>query len=306
MFTKAERSRVFLKLGLMGASGSGKTYSALLLAKGIAKGGKIAVIDTENGSASLYSDLFEFDVCNIGADSGTAKYIEAIEAAEAAGYAAIVIDSFTHPWKHLLDQKEKLDARQGRQNHYTNWGPIKAEADKLKGCILQSKIHVICCMRAKAEYLQEDGKVKKVGLAAIQEPDVEYEFTTVFQLAMDHNAKQTKDRTGIFGERIFTITEKTGEELSAWLDSAPEQGTYTPEPKPAEPEAAPTQEAPKGEFSLRDWVNSMTTPLTQGELKKLCTGAGKKFSEVSRHAYEAGVDNTDDFIAFIKEETHAE
>jgi len=235
LFKKASRKRVFLKIGLMGASGSGKTRSALELAKGLANGGQIAVIDTENGSSSLYSHVTEFDVADIEPPFAPEKYIAAIKQAEEQGYAVIIIDSFSHAWKYLLDKKEKLDARGGKQNSYANWGPVKTEADELKNAILQSRIHVIACMRAKTDYSQEGGKVQKVGLAAIQEPDVEYEFTVVFQIDQAHNAQQTKDRTGLFGERIFKITPDTGKTFLNWLQSADDEEVYVP-PTQREPE----------------------------------------------------------------------
>ncbi|MGY8832331.1 MAG: AAA family ATPase, partial [Pseudomonadales bacterium] len=84
MFKKAERKQAKLRLALAGPSGAGKTYSALLIAKGI--GGKIAVLDTEKGSASLYSDLVDFDVVDLTAPFTPERYIEVIAAAEAAGY----------------------------------------------------------------------------------------------------------------------------------------------------------------------------------------------------------------------------
>jgi len=256
LFKKASRKRVFLKVGLMGASGSGKTRSALELAKGLAKGGPIAVIDTENGSASLYSHVTEFDVADIEPPFSPEKYIAAIQQAEEAGYKVIIIDSFSHAWKYLLDRKEQLDQRGGKQNQYANWGPVKAEADELKNAILQSRIHVIACMRAKTDYSQEGGKVQKVGLAAIQEPDVEYEFTTVFQLDMAHNASQTKDRTGLFGNRIFRIDSKTGDTFLNWLDSAEVQ-EIAERPSPVQEDAAKprgdvaSQPRPKGDPELK-------------------------------------------------------
>lgn len=299
LFKKASRKRVFLKVGLMGASGSGKTRSALELAKGLAKGGPIAVIDTENGSASLYSHVTEFDVADIEPPFSPEKYIAAIQQAEEAGYKVIIIDSFSHAWKYLLDRKEQLDQRGGKQNQYANWGPVKAEADELKNAILQSRIHVIACMRAKTDYSQEGGKVQKVGLAAIQEPDVEYEFTTVFQLDMAHNASQTKDRTGLFGNRIFRIDSKTGDTFLNWLDSAEVQ-EIAERPSPVQEDAAQprgdvaSQPRPKGDpelkairaawgFDTPDWTRFLRgRPVEVGaEIVKAAHAAGIRSLELA-------------------------
>ena len=95
-FHKAVRKRAKLRLAITGPSGSGKTYGALLLAKGI--GGKVAVIDTEHGSASLYSHLCEYDTLELEPPYSPERYIDAIKAAESAGYDVIIIDSATHEW----------------------------------------------------------------------------------------------------------------------------------------------------------------------------------------------------------------
>ena len=240
MFAPASRKRIYLKVGITGPSGSAKSWSAILLARGLAgPEGLVAAVDTENGSLSLYSHLTPFLVVDLEPPYAPQKYIAAIRDAEANGVKVLIIDSFTHAWKFLLDKKEKLDAagRGGDRNNksgFANWGPVKAEAEELKNAILQSKMHIVCCMRSKTDYAQEGGKVIKVGMASIQEPDVEYEFTTVFAADMAHNVQQSKDRTGLFQDRIFQVTVKTGEELLAWLDSADSQEVYVPPAAPVD------------------------------------------------------------------------
>jgi len=220
LFRKATREKVFLKLAVTGPSGSGKTYSSLRLARGlVGPTGKIALIDTENRSASLYADRFDFDTLDIAPPFDNEKFIEGVNAAVEAGYGAIVIDSASHFWEGILDYKDKLDQRGG--NSYTNW---KIAGDKFGGivkAVLQSPAHVICCMRSKMDYVQEKddrGKtqIKKVGLAPIMRDGIEYEFTTVFDVALNHQAAVSKDRSGLFVDKIFQITEETGAQLEAW------------------------------------------------------------------------------------------
>lgn len=223
MFKKAERKKVKLKLAITGPTGSGKTLSSLILAKGL--GGKIAFIDTENGSASLYSDKFDFDVLDITPPFTTEKYIAAIENAEKSGYDTIIIDSLTHAWAGeggLLEQKALLDSRPG-SNHWTNWGPIDKKDQALKNAFLHSSCHVIVTMRSKMEYAQTEQngkkKVEKLGMAPIQRDGLIYDFSIVFDAAMDHNVEVSKDRTGLFDGKIFKITEETGVALNTWLSS---------------------------------------------------------------------------------------
>ena len=221
MFKKAVRSQAKIKLAITGPSGSGKTFSALRLAKGL--GGKVAVIDSENGSASLYSDRFEFDTLELHPPFTTAKYIDAILAAEKAGYDILIIDSISHAWAGdggILDRKGQKDARGG--NSYTNWAEFTKEQERFTSAILHCKCNIISTMRSKQDYIMQEndkGKMtpKKVGLAPIQRDGQEYEYTVVFDVAMNHEAETSKDRTGLFADKIFKITEETGETIKTWL-----------------------------------------------------------------------------------------
>lgn len=227
MFQPAVRKQAKIRLAITGPSGSGKTYSALLIASGI--GDKIAVIDTENCSASLYAghnkDIKPFAVLELEPPYTINKYLQAIKAAEEEGFDVLIIDSITHAWAGeggLLDKKTALDSR-GGANQFTNWKPITKEHEMFKSAILNSNIHVICTMRSKQDYQieSEGGKLipKKLGLAPIQREGMEYEFTVVLDMAMDHNAVASKDRTSLFDGLIFTPTKQTGEMLKQWLES---------------------------------------------------------------------------------------
>lgn len=227
MFQKATRKQAKLKLAVTGPSGSGKTYSALMLAKGI--GGKIALIDTENKSASLYADskgMPEFDTLDLGPPYTTIKYLDAMNAAVKAGYDVLIIDSGTHQWAGdggILSRKEKLDQKPG-SNSYTNWGQLTPEQEGFKASILQAPIHMIMTLRSKQDYvLEKNEKGKsvpvKVGMAPIQRDGLEYEFSTVFDADMSHNVTVSKDRSGLFDGQYFRITEETGKTLGKWLSS---------------------------------------------------------------------------------------
>lgn len=233
-FRKAERSQVYLKLGITGPTGSGKTMSALRLAMGLVAGAgkRVAFIDTENDSASLYSDRFDFDVITIAPPFEAEHFTNGVRGAVDGGYGACVVDSASHFWKGVLEFKDALDRRGG--NSFTNWKDADKKFDPVIAEFLQSKIHLICCMRSKMDYILEDngkGKQapKKVGLAPIMRENIDYEFSTVFDVAMDHTAVASKDRSGLFPtDRVFQITEETGKSIADWLKTA--------KPKP-EPEA---------------------------------------------------------------------
>lgn len=246
MFKKAQREQVKLKLAITGPSGSGKTTGALRLAKGLTNNGKVALIDTENRSASLYADLFEFDVLDLEPPYDNRKFIDAIEAAVAGGYNAVIIDSASHFWKEILAFKDRLDKRGG--NSYTNWAEAGNKFDGIITAVLQSPIHMICCLRSKMDYVLEQndkGKQvpKKVGMAPIMRDGVEYEFTVVLDLDMAHQATSSKDRTRLFDGRVSEITEKTGEALRDWLMTGAAPTNVTPRPQTPPSDDIPMDES---------------------------------------------------------------
>jgi hypothetical protein len=216
---KAQRHKAKLRLGIAAPSGAGKTYSSLLIAFGI--GGKVGIVDTENGSADLYAHLGNYDVITLSAPYEIKKYLKAIKTFEENGYDTIIIDSLSHAWAGdggLLDKVGKMSG-----NSYANWRHITPEHNSLVEAMLQSSCHIIATMRAKTDYVLEEndkGKQtpKKVGLAPVQREGMDYEFTVMFDLDIRHNATSTKDRTGLFDGRIFTPTKETGVELLNWLN----------------------------------------------------------------------------------------
>lgn len=228
--TKATRTKTKIKLGISGTSGSGKTYSALLLAKGLTKSwDKIAVIDTENGSADLYAHLGEYSTLTLAPPYMPETYIEAIEVCEKAGMEVIIIDSMSHEWDGKGGILEQHSAMTG--NSFTNWSKLTPRHNAFIDKILQSPVHIICTMRSKQDYVlnEKDGKQvpQKVGLKAITREGVDYEFTLVFDIDIKHKATASKDRTGLFMDKPeFVIDEKTGKMIKDWT----EQGVDTPKP----------------------------------------------------------------------------
>ena len=227
-FRRATRQAVKLKIGVQGPSGSGKTEGALHLAVALSPTGKIAVIDTEHGSASLYADRFTFDTLELEPPYTTRRYLEALNAAVAAGYEVVVIDSISHQWAGeggILDRKGVKDSSAG-SNTYTNWAPFTKEHEEFKAKLLQADIHVIATVRSKQDYILETndrGKSQpvKVGLAAVQREGMEYEFSIMFELQMDHKARVSKDRTSLFdGQAVDFRDASAGRALVAWLSSA--------------------------------------------------------------------------------------
>lgn len=224
MFKKAERKKAKLRLALSGTSGSGKTWGALTIAKGI--GGKIAVLDTERGSASLYSDLVDFDVVEMQPPYNPERFIEIIHEAEKAGYDTLILDSITHEWNGqggMLEIVNNIAKAKYRNNSYAAWNEGTPMHQRFVDAILSSSCHIIVTIRSKAAYVETENngkkQIQKQGSEPQQRDGLEYEFTTMLELNVDgHLAYASKDRTGIFKEP-FVISEQTGKDLLDWLNS---------------------------------------------------------------------------------------
>lgn len=241
-FKKATKAQAKLRLGLVGPSGSGKTYTALQLATHLVPGGRVAVIDTERGSASKYADLFEFDV--IEPDTFSPKvYVEAIQAAERAGYDVLVIDSLSHAWMGKDGALELVDAAAKRSrsaNSFAAWRDVTPLHNEMIDAILGARLHVIATLRAKTEYvIEEDARGKKVprkvGMQPVQRDGLEYEFDVVGDMDHDNNFIVGKTRcTALAGAAIHKPGADLAATLRAWLTDG--------EPAPAAPEEEPANE----------------------------------------------------------------
>ncbi|RKS01452.1 AAA family ATPase [Flavobacterium sp. 102] len=219
----AQRHQVKLRLGLSGASGFGKTYSALLLAYGITNDWtKIAIIDTENGSASLYSHLGDYNALTLEEPYNPERYIQAIETCEKSGMEVIIIDSITHEWNGkggCLELHEQLGGK------FQDWSKISPRHQAFIDKILHSSAHIITTVRRKVDYSMDadmngKSKVVKHGTKEITREGFEYELTSNFELINEnHLVKASKDRTGLFMNKPeFVINSATGKKLMEWCN----------------------------------------------------------------------------------------
>lgn len=254
-FQPAIKSKSKARVGLIGPSGSGKTFTSLRIATGLAGDGRIAVIDTEHGSASKYADLFQFDVLELD-DFSPDVYVKAIELAERAGYDVVIIDSLSHAWigkNGALDQVDSY-ARRNNNNSFGAWRLVTPKHNALVEALVGCHAHVIATMRSKTEYVIEKSKggksmPRKVGTAPIQRDGMEYEFDVVGELDQEHLFVVTKTRCHLLDNRSYDLPgEALGELLGHWLDDGeappprpklevvkpePEVKAPTPPPEPA-------------------------------------------------------------------------
>lgn len=218
MIRKAERKSTKIKLALQGTAGSGKTFSSILIAKGLSQNNlsKVCIIDTENGSADLYSHLGDYNVISLSPPFTPEKYIEAIKVCEHSDQEVIIIDSISPCWDELLEFHATLLG-----NSFTNWNKVTPRHKKFIDYILQSPTHIIVTMRTKQDYVinQKDGKniPEKIGLKAIQREGIDYEFTIVLELNSNHRATASKDRTGLFNDKSNLLLDASiGNKIIEW------------------------------------------------------------------------------------------
>lgn len=222
-FKTAKRDKVYIKAVITGPSGSGKSYSALRVATGIAEkigavgagGSKIAYIGSEGTRNNYYADEFQYDLIDLE-EFSIDTYMEAVNLAISSGYKVLIVDSLTHVWTWVNEQVNN----EPRMTSFQAWGKWKPKHRKLMEKILFSPIHVVATARGKDEYIMEEksGKQvpKKVGMGAQQDKDIQYEYTVAFMLDQDsHLAHAEKDNTHLF-ELNEVLTEKSGEKLYEW------------------------------------------------------------------------------------------
>jgi hypothetical protein len=307
MFQTAQRRKAKLRLGIDGPSGSGKTYSALLIARGLASDWeRVALIDTERGSGSLYADLGPYAVLPLAPPFSPQRYIKAIAAAAAEGFEVVIIDSLSHAWSGeggLLDQVDKIAKSSTSGNSFQAWKEGTPIQNQLIDAMLSSPLHVIATMRSKTEWVvekNEKGKSvpRKVGLAPEQRKDLEYEFTVMLDLSREHIATAGKDRTGIFDSFVDVPTTETGQQLLAWLESGAEA------PAPAAPlQAAPTPAQTQSREQPTPLAIHSPATITEAEqqaLLALVAAKGYEVANVERSLRNAGI--CSDGIASIPSE----
>lgn len=247
-FRPAIRSNVNLLIGLAGASGAGKSFSAMRLASGISNGARFAVIDTENGRASHYADQFQFDVAELREPFTPHAYAEAIEAADRAGYPVIVVDSASHEYAGsggVLDMQEAEFQRMGGRDSakMASWIKPKMEHKKMMQRLLQTRAHLILCFRAEAkiEIVKENGKtviVPKQSLVGIDgwipltEKTVPFELTVSLLLTPDAPGIPKPIKLQQQHRALFpldkAITEDSGRRIAEWAAGGTKAAAASP------------------------------------------------------------------------------
>jgi hypothetical protein len=229
-FAPATKAAAKARVALEGPSGSGKTWSALSIGQGL--GRRMAVIDTERGSASKYAGDFRFDTLQMHTYNPR-DLVAALSAAAGAGYDVVIVDSLSHFWMGtggMLEQVDQIARRNTGGNSWAAWKDANPMEREMIDGLLAYPGHVIVTMRTKTEWViteNDRGKKepKKIGLKAQQRDGIEYEFDIVGDLDLDHNLVVSKSRMSALADKVVTRPNADlGAEILAWL----QDGTQLP------------------------------------------------------------------------------
>jgi energy-coupling factor transporter ATP-binding protein EcfA2 len=228
-FTKATKKAAKGRIAIDGPSGSGKTYTALTIAGVL--GDRIAVIDTEHGSASKYADLFNFDTLNLHRYSPQIL-IDALKAAGDAGYEVVVVDSLSHFWMGtdgMLEQVDKAAKRAGGHG-MSGWKEMRPVERQMVEALLAYPGHVICTLRVKTDWVEGENargkrQMMKVGTKAEQREGLEYEFDLVASMDLSNELTVGKSRCpALSGEIVDRPGIEFAKTFKAWLDDGETAG----------------------------------------------------------------------------------
>lgn len=317
-FRPAVREAVGLLIGLAGASGSGKTMSAMRLAAGIVgKGNRFAVIDTEARRSLHYAEMFDFDMCELHPKFRPDNYAEAIIAADKAGYKVIVVDSMSHEWAGeggVIDfQDEELDRMAGddwkkrEACKMAAWIKPKTQHKMMVQKLLQVKATIILCFRAeeKVKMEKENGKtvIVPIGWQPICEKNLPYELTVSFLLTPDAPGMPKPLKLQEQHKALFPldkpINEESGRLVAAWAAGGAKKET----PPAVTPHPLETVERTVIEAEI-DHINSINaTPHMDNHVKQLVESeAYKTYTVDEKGQIQAAVKKRrGEIIAALKE-----
>lgn len=276
-FKPASRGEAKARVAILGPTGAGKTWTALQWARVLAgDDGRVAVIDTENASASLYADDFPaFDSAPWWPPYDATKLAAEFKRA-AEQYDVLVLDSLTHFWAGDGGVLDFVDRNTRGGNSFVAWQKGTPIWRGLLDALIFAPCHVIVTMRSKMDHVIVEGNngrksVEKMGMAPQARNDVEYEFTVVGEMDQGHRLTITKSRCAALADQSAAPhqAETLAVMLRDWLTSADGEQAARPEPEPErDPNAATAAQVQKVNIMLREkGINDRPAALSKlGEL----------------------------------------
>lgn len=291
----AESGQSKAVIGIAGQSGDGKTYTALLIARGMVnKASEIGFLDTENKRGSLYADILDdkFLIGDLYPPFSPSRYAEAIREFQEAGVKVLVIDSVTHEWEGDggCDDIANAPKSDGTPRKVSNWIGAKREHKKFMNVLLQSNMDIICCIRAREKTdFKDPTKPVSLGIQPICEKNFMFELTASIMMANQGKTqiplKVPSFLKDSFGNGNGYLGIETGKKIRQWLEQGEKDD---PEITRIKSEALLTCE--KGYTALNDLWKSLTKE-QKSDIRlishfKICTESAKAYDQQIKDAEE--------------------
>lgn len=215
-FAPAQREQVKARIALTGPAGSGKSYTALMLATRLAD--KVAAVDTERGRLREHATRFKFDH-HAPQRFDPRDLIRHLAVAAEHGYGAVVIDSLSHYWIGEGGALEFVDSYEGKTGgkFQGGWKDFRPIENRMWAAIMSYPGHVIATMRVKTAYVIENNKPVKVGMKPEQREGTDYEFSIVGEMDRDHTLSISKSTCEeLVDARIPRPGEELAEVIAGW------------------------------------------------------------------------------------------
>ncbi|MER7433170.1 ATP-binding protein [Pseudonocardia alni] len=292
-FVPATRAAAKARIALAGPSGAGKTYTGLALACGLSD--RVAVIDTERGSASKYVGLNNWAFDTLAPTSFSPQSLsEALAVASAGGYGCVLVDSLSHYWMGVDGMLEQVDRRAKGGNNFSGWKEARPDERRMIDALVSYPGHVVVTLRVKTEYvIEKDDRGKsvprKVGLRPEQREGIEYEFDVIGDLDLDNNLVVSKTRIPMLHGAVIP---KPGPELAETIRDWLADGEEVAGPLAYRAEALDPDTDRSGLLQLLETVRSSgltNAPVTDGEgapttLERLIIARGRAIDAAAQPA----------------------
>lgn len=215
-------------IAISGVSGSGKTYTALQIARGmVSHPSKIGFLDTENKRGSLYSDILDgqFMIGDLYAPFSPRRYRDSIIEFQDSGVEVLVIDSISHEWEGEGGCEDIANAPLENGGKMANWKAAKSEHKKFMNALLQCKMNVIVCIRAREKMdFKNPSKPVSLGIQPICEKNFMYEMTASLMIENEGRSQRFLKMPSFlipaFGDGKSYIGIQTGKKIIEWVNGS--------------------------------------------------------------------------------------
>lgn len=287
----AKRGESKAILGIAGVSGSGKTFTALQIARGmVKKTSEIGFLDTENKRGSLYADILdgEFMIGDLYPPFSPKRYSEAIKEFQDAGVKVLVIDSVSHEWEGEGGCDDIANASLQSGKKMANWIGAKREHKSFMNTLLQCNMNIICCIRAREKTdFKDQNKPVSLGVQPICEKNFMFEMTA--SLLMENEGKTQRFLKipsflqKAFGDGKGYLGQNTGKQIIEWIETGEKE-----DPEVTRIKSEMLMACEMGTAGVLAIWNTLSSPMKKKleAHKNVCKEAAEEYERQAKEAEE--------------------